>query len=178
MKAQTFLLSLFFFFSLATSLVGQRFESYNANLPYNKAIYLELGGNGLLYSFNYDMRLNRGRQDGIGFKIGVGGISVRANGENESGGVGYLAIPATCNYLIGKRRHALEMGVGATLFHLSASGTSNNNFVSGSGTALLPHANFGYRYQALNDGFTFRLALTPFIGAGPFAGISFGFNFK
>lgn len=176
MKTRLLILSLFCL-GCIPSLFGQRsFRSFDSDFAYNKAVYLELGGNGLIYSFNYDMRLQRGRQDGVGFKIGLGGLGGQVSSNGDTGRAGYLAIPATFNYLLGKRRHALEMGFGATFFHASAGTDFGNDVVSGS--ALLPHANLGYRYQALNDGFTFRLTLTPFIGVAPFAGISFGFNFK
>ncbi|MEM9835292.1 MAG: hypothetical protein AAF828_02240 [Bacteroidota bacterium] len=180
MNAQSIFLSLALLFGFITSLSAQRFNSYRADQSFNKAVYLELGGNGILYSLNYDMRLQRGRQDGIGFKVGIGGLSVNADTDSGSGNAGYLAVPATFNYLLGRKRHALEMGVGATFFYVSAEGDfgDNGEFVDGHGAALLPHYNFGYRYQALNDGFTFRLTYTPFIGVSPFVGISFGFNFK
>lgn len=48
-------------------------------------VYFELGGPGIIYSFNYDGRLS-GYENGIGFRIGLGGASV--NGE------GYLLFPS------------------------------------------------------------------------------------
>ena len=178
MKAQTIFLSLLFCLGFATSLGAQRFGSYTNGSAYNKAVFLELGGDGLLYSINYDMRLQRGRQDGIGFKAGIGGLSANISSDGDSGRAGYFAIPATFNYLLGKKRHALEMGFGATFLHVGAQGEVDNERVSVRGSAVYPHANFGYRYQALNDGLTLRLTLTPLVGIGMYGGVSVGFNFK
>ena len=147
---------------------------------FNKAVYLELGGSGLLYSLNYDMRLTRGRQDGMGFRVGIGGISARGSTNDDTAQAGYLAIPVTFNYLIGERRHALELGAGATLLDFNAHGNVDNDYFDADFTGPVPHANIGYRYQSLDNGFTGRLTYTPFIGDGieHWIGISFGVNFK
>lgn len=176
MKAQTIFLSLLFTLGVATSLASQNYN-YGGG-AYNKAVFLELGGDGLLYSFNYDMRLKRGQQDGLGFKVGIGGLGGNVTSNGDSGRAGYLAVPATLNFLLGKKKHAFEMGFGATFLSVSASGEVNDDFAAVQGSALYPHANFGYRFQALGDGFTFRLTATPLIGIGMYGGISFGYNFK
>lgn len=41
---------------------------------HNKAIYVEVLGNGVGISANYDMSFKRGVQDGFGFRAGIGGI--------------------------------------------------------------------------------------------------------
>ena len=43
-------------------------------IKYSKAVFLELGGNGALFSANYEMRFKKGKQDGLGFRAGLGGI--------------------------------------------------------------------------------------------------------
>jgi hypothetical protein len=38
-----------------------------------QSVYLELGGAGLIYSFNYDFRFDNQRMDGWGMRVGAGG---------------------------------------------------------------------------------------------------------
>src|SRR4051812_24673565 len=57
-----------------------------------KTIYFELGGPGIA-SFNYDMRLMK-KQDGLGFRIGIGGFKIDD--------IGAVFVPAGLNYLLGK----------------------------------------------------------------------------
>ncbi|PHI21397.1 hypothetical protein CEQ90_03085 [Lewinellaceae bacterium SD302] len=169
---------LFFLLFIISGVEAQRSYDRTGYGRYNKAVFLELGGSAGIYSFNYDMRLNRGRQDGIGFRVGVGGLSARVTANDQSGRVGYIAIPATFNYVLGQRRHGLELGIGGTLFHVNGEAEDSNDSFDFDGTAAVPHLNLGYRYQALNDGLFFRLTYTPFIGLGHMAGVSLGFNFK
>lgn len=147
---------------------------------HNKAVFLELGGSGLIYSLNYDMRLNRGRQDGMGFRVGIGGLGGSASSGGDNVSAGFVAIPLTFNYLLGERRHALELGAGATILTGRAEGSVEGEFFEGRGTAPLAHANIGYRFQSLGNGFTGRVTYTPFIGQGigHWVGVSFGVNFK
>ena len=150
----------------------------------NQAVYLELAGNGLVFSLNYDMRLAKNRQDGHGVRIGVGGFPVysRDNAGNRVKGIA-VTIPLAYNYLIGKRRSAFELGAGIT----PAIGYVEGVEISGeeikeTDFALLGFANVGYRYQPLNSGFVFRFTWTPAVtneGFQPFwLGLSLGYGFK
>ena len=148
---------------------------------HNKAIFLELGGSGLLYSFNYDQRLQRGRQDGMGFRVGIGGLgaSFSADGEGTRARASYVAAPLTFNYLLGARRHALELGAGATLFNGQVDGQVDDQNFDVNGFAAIPHANIGYRFQALDDGFVGRFTYSPFLSGGyAHFGLSFGITLK
>lgn len=130
-------------------------------------VYFELGGPGIIYSFNYDGRLS-GYENGIGFRIGLGGASVNREG--------YYAIPFQLNYLAGNRGKYLELGAGATYAPgLELFDNDGNSY----GTFTI-----GYRKQPVGrKGFTFRAAFTPIIGFKdrgsflPFAGVSWGFRF-
>ena len=80
----------------------------------NKAVYVEGLGSGLLLSVNYDFRF-RNTQDGLGMRIGVGGLSLAAtatdnNGATSSAHLGVVTLPVLVNYLVGKGRFAFEMG--------------------------------------------------------------------
>ncbi len=137
-----------------------------------KSVYFELGGAGLA-TVNYDMRFQK-KNDGFGFKVGIGGYKV--DQENA------LFIPLGVNYLIGKdERNYFEIGLGLTIVSIKEiiynnGATSSDNFSSSFG-----HAFFGYRLQPKNGGFLFRAGLTPVFNKDGFipywAGVSFGYKF-
>lgn len=130
-----------------------------------QSFYFELGGPGVA-SFNFDSRFS-GREDGIGGRIGIGGLSVD--------GEGVIFLPIGLNYLIGKdSRHYFEIGAGAT--PVFANDGSDGTF-----SETFGHLLFGYRLQPLNGGFTFRAFINPIFGNGFFipyyVGLSFGYKF-
>lgn len=165
MKKQTFFcLTLAFLFFTAAA---------NAQTA-AKSIYFELGGAGLA-SFNYDMRFNK-REDGLGFKAGIGGFKIDD--------VGAIFIPLGINYLLGKdQRNYFEVGGGVTIVSIREryydfyTGTPTNDKFS----TTFGHAYFGYRLQPKNGGFLFRAGITPLFNRDGFfpywAGISFGYKF-
>ena len=139
-----------------------------------KAVFFELGGPGVA-SINYDMRLS-GKEDGIGFRIGIGGYSI-SDGYNDK--TSALFIPAGVNYLLGKDgKNYFEFGGGITLVSIS----DRSNY-SGDGTfsTSFGHLNFGYRLQPKNGGFLFRAGIVPIFNKYGFipyyAGVSFGYKF-
>lgn len=144
-----------------------------------KSAYFELGGPGLA-SINFDMRFNK-TQDGLGFRVGMGGFSVKSDyGDGSSEKTSLLAVPVGINYLIGKdSKHYFEIGAGATYINAKYKSDYDNN--SEAFRESFGHLTFGYRLQPLNSGFTFRAAITPVFGKGFFipyyAGISFGYKF-
>ncbi|MBO0932835.1 hypothetical protein [Fibrella aquatilis] len=153
----------------------------------NKAVYLEGLGSGLLLSVNYDFRF-RNTQDGLGMRIGVGGLSVAATATNNNGTtsparLGVVTMPILLNYLVGKGRVAFEMGAGVTPIYLSATKyQTNNEFVQNSNFGVLGTLNAGLRVQPIRNGVVFRLDWTPMISDTGFqpawAGVSLGYAFK
>jgi hypothetical protein len=138
-----------------------------------RGVYMELFGNGLGYSFNYDQRFDK-RFDGLGFK---GGISYFAfNGSSVA------AFPFGLNYLLGKDGKYFEMGLGATYLRFA---DSSNTFSVGNertiGDGLAGNMIFGYRREPEEGGFLFRASMTPLFGQGTFFpfwfGISLGYAF-
>lgn len=131
-----------------------------------QSIYFELGGPGIA-ALNYDTRFT-GREDGIGGRIGIGGISID--------GEGLFYIPVGLNYLLGKEgsKHYFELGAGAT----PAFGSDGDG---GNLTETFGHLLFGYRLQPPAGGFTFRAFISPIFGNGYFipywVGISLGYKF-
>jgi hypothetical protein len=146
-------------------------------------IYLEVGGNGLLYTFNYD----RFMSNDISLRAGIEYIGLAAAGGDVSVSISMLLIPVTFNYFIASHSDGkvgsskLELGAGVLIVNLSgtASGSAGNVF-SNSGFGIGGTATIGYRYQPSDGGFIFRIGFTPLFGpAGflPFGGLSFGYGF-
>jgi len=165
------LLMLFVGFIFHSSLRAQGREHGTEVTANASQIYFELGGPGIIYSFNYDGRFGP-YENGIGFRVGAGGAYVD--------GSGYVAFPVQLNYLLGTRGKYIEIGAGATYApHLDLFGVGDNNENYTYGTFTI-----GFRKQPLGKkGFTFRAAFTPIIGfAGggsflPFVGVSWGYRF-
>jgi hypothetical protein len=147
-----------------------------------QAMYLEAGGAGLSYSFNYDRRFKGDK--GLGIRGGLSYIS-------REDDVKMFSAPLQLNYLMGKGVNFFELGAGVTYFYLDdylyCSGLPGCN--SGESEFLLPVKTkgdvmatftFGFRHQPKN-GIMYRLAVTPVAnrsGFWPlFAGLSFGYSF-
>ncbi|MDB5203558.1 MAG: hypothetical protein JWQ27_2967 [Ferruginibacter sp.] len=142
-----------------------------------KSIFVELGGPGLA-SLNYDMRLQK-KEDGLGFRVGVGGFTINENYGNGNERSGLLTIPVALNYLLSKdQRNYFEIGAGATYVHLS---NKSQNFDNEQFSTSFGHLHFGYRLQPVNGGFTFRAGITPIFNGNGFipyyASLSFGYKF-
>jgi hypothetical protein len=145
-----------------------------------KAVYVELGGAGLA-SVNFDMRLQK-KEDGLGFRVGVGGFSIESDYGYGSSKSSIVTVPMGLTYLLGKdQRNYFEIGAGATLVFESEKDNYNNVEETENFSSTFGHLHFGYRLQPVNGGFLFRAGITPVFGDGffipYFAGISFGYKF-
>src|SRR5262245_32793587 len=163
------------FFLFSSTLQAQ------TNLPPARpaqSIFLEAGGAGLSYSFNYDRRWKGDK--GFGIRGGLSYIS-------REDDVKMFSAPIQVNYLMGKGVNFFELGAGVTYFYLDdylyCSGLPGCS--SDESEFLLPVKTkgdvmatftFGFRHQPKN-GIMYRLAITPVAnrsGFWPlFAGLSF-----
>lgn len=148
-----------------------------------KSVYLELLGNSLAYSVNYDMRFKKNQQDGLGFRIGAGGFSITGYDSDGVEVKGSLwTFPIALNYLMGKKRSALEAGLGVTPLILGAKIEVDDEKIGSTGSGANVFFNLGYRFQPLKNGFTARINWTPIINSGGFIpawfGISLGYSFR
>lgn len=152
MKNKSFTWILVFFLAFNNKVFAQS-DSHNT-------LYMELFGNGLTYSLNYDMRFS-GKPDGLGGRVGIGYFAID--------GISLATVPLMVNYLMGKNGKYFEVGAGAT--YLSAADRQNSN-PTGSpinrGTGWLGSLSFGYRSQPIDGGFLFRAGLTPFFDRSSF----------
>jgi hypothetical protein len=134
------------------------------------AIYGELGGNGLVLSFNYERRFT----ETFAWRAGFAYI-----GTEDSDGDDDWAItaPLMINYISRPQaNHHFETGLGIVV--IAGEGSDfwsdvDEEFSGAAGTATI-----GYRYQKPEGGFVFRAGLTPIFdleNIGPWAGVSFGY---
>jgi hypothetical protein len=159
---------------------------------YTKVAFVELLGAAGLYSINYDMRTAKGRRDGWGFRVGYEKLGINSTdttgGLNTKSSIKIIAVPIVLNYLFGKRKGFLELGVGATYLKFKGKETGyasieeykletfKENFGSIIGTF-----NIGYRHVPYNSGFMYRVAFTPLLISNivlPFVGFGLGYHFK
>jgi len=166
--------ALLFFITIYSSSI--RAQS-NSPVKSAKSIYLEAGGAGLSYSFNYDFRLKG--ESGLGFRAGASYIS-------REDDIKMYSIPFQVNYLLGKQTNFFELGVGATYFYLDDylyyGGSDESEFLLPVKTKgdVMYTMTFGFRHQP-KQGIMYRFAVTPVAnrsGFWPlFAGLSFGYSF-
>jgi hypothetical protein len=142
------------------------------------AVYLELGGNGVIYSVNYERIL----PGDIGLRAGFGRLSLGASSGTSTAKVSATGVPLTVSYLGIGGSSKLELGGGILMekFTGQASWGPGEKVKSG---AFVPMATFilGYRYAPMHGGFNFKLAYTPVyqkdLGFFNWGGISFGYGF-
>lgn len=153
---------------------------------YHKNIYVEGLGSSLLIGVNFDMRLQKGRMDGIGFRVGVGGARGDYVEQNSKISGAVVTFPLEFNYLRGKRRSSFETGVGLLPAYLSASAylIDNPTYYNGEGLSLIGgYVTLGYRFQPLKAGPMFRVVWNPMVlrksgfHAG-WIGVGLGVGFK
>ena len=133
-------------------------------LTAQNAVYAEAFGNGLFYSLNYDRMIN----DRLSGRVGI----MYA---------GAFAAPAMANFLIARRRHHLEVGLG--LVFLSSTDVADDLQIADKHLAsVMASCTVGYRFQDPAGGLVFRAGFTPlfsfaFDATGlPWFGASVGYS--
>jgi hypothetical protein len=170
-KYTAILIFVLLFFSVLVK--GQESDSTSSeNGKRAQNIFVELGGQGLLFTANYDSRFSK-RRDGLGGRAGIGYIST--GGDNAS----TMTMPLSLNYLLGKGRQFFEIGLGATL--LATSGNDNSFLFNENNSNIIGTMSFSYRLQPIDRGFSFRAGLTPIFNKNFFipyyAVLSLGYSF-
>jgi hypothetical protein len=154
------------------------------SLPKN-TFFLELGGNGMFYSLNYDRIL----LDRPTWKIAarIGGMYFPGLGESNRHMIG---LPLEISYLKGRNNHHLEVGLGFT----SVYDTYPLAETQLRELAVMGVGRIGYRYQKREGGLFFKTGFTPLLGtvynlgarerrgsepfAYPLVGLAFGYTLK
>ena len=137
------------------------------------SVYIELGGQGIFLSANYDRILIDTTPHSIALRAGLGvWANLSSSSNNESG----VTIPINMSYLYGYN-HKLELGVGYTIAPDISLKLEKGKITSpGTVTTII-----GYRYQAIDGGFLFRVGVVFYLTseeaiAGNGA-LSFGYAF-
>jgi len=133
-------------------------------------VFVELGGQGLLFTVNYDTRFSN-KRNGIGGRVGIGYLA--ASGDHLT------TIPVGINYLLGKGKNFFEVGLGAT--YIGAGGNDSSLLFDENTSNVVGTMSFSYRLQPIESGFSFRAGFTPVFNGDFFvpyyAGISLGYTF-
>ena len=162
-RLSAFILGSLIFLSTASQVYGQ-----DGQIQPKNSLYLELGGNALVYSINYDRVLT----DDFSARIGIGFYSF----EDDFGDSASLAgIPITAHYLLGNGNSRLELGGGI----LVVTGKADVGSVETKDGAVLGTGVFAYRFQKQEGGLFFKAGFTPVIHSGsflPWFGISIGYT--
>ena len=138
------------------------------------SVYIELLGNSLIYSLNYDHLFDLTPQTKLAVGVGVGYLYIH----NESGHFviseftnNVFLVTPEVNFLIGRSsKHFFETGLSLC----NKIETDNFNY------KLAPALRIGYRFQPLKGGFLFRIGFTPMYYDNkiyPLGGLSFGYSF-
>jgi hypothetical protein len=170
-----------------------RFDGKSKN-----TIYAELLGNNLYYSLNFDRIL--WQKEHMFFSARIGASFVPAKRNHYS-----IGIPLEGNFLFGKTKHYLELGLGtqymfaSDYYFLTDQQGEVLEVVEQDIQSVRVGARIGYRYQNPGGGFFFRAGLTPYVKVVdirkdkydgqyaqpesqlsliPWAGLSFGYSFK
>jgi hypothetical protein len=153
---------------------------------YRKALFVETFIPGGLLSANYDMRLKKDINHGLGLSAGagLGGYYLtEVTNNNKTTERRMFALPIAMNYIIGAKQHGLELGIGVT--PQIALDKVRDNSADDNGT-FFP-LRIGYRLQPKKEGFIARAALMPIIknstvSSGAFNllnfGVSCGYSFR
>jgi len=123
-------------------------------------LYVELGGNGGVWSLNYERFVT----DDVSLRVGGSYTSIS---DSLGTSVSLLTFPLTASWLgLRSGNHALEVGAGVVFASATVSTSSFGAEAFGSG--VIGTGILGYRYAPLDGGFNLRIAFTPLFGEGGF----------
>lgn len=174
----TLFLTLLLVGSLVHQLQAQEVIATNEdNYFARNSIFVELLGNGILYSLNYDHKFF----DHASARIGGMFLSYPKNDVNNDNGRTILVlVPIMVNYLVGNGNSRLEVGGGILAGGTNGSAQIENERISEARGGGAFTGNIGYRLQPRDGGFLFRIGFTPVISSAgflPWAGLSLGATF-
>ena len=147
-------------------------------LAQSNTVFLEVGGNSLLWSLNYDRMIT----DNISVRVGYGSIPFESTDEDEilTTTITVTPVPIVANYLLGSGNHKLEIGAGILYIMVDGEVDFGGTSVSGSGSITATTGVLGYRYHRATGGFSFRTSVTPIMIEGEtivWGGLSLGYSF-
>ncbi len=141
---------------------GHLFSQEKKFSQHGSQIQIDVLGPGGMISFHFESRFSKSNS-GFGYKVGLG-VAPYGLLEVSCNRGGVVTIPFGLNYLVGKKAHLLEIGVG-NVFNFGG-GTKigcleieDSFFESGEGTYL--YTLLGYRYQPASKKLSWRVFVSP-----------------
>lgn len=137
-------------------------------------LFLELLGNGLVYSLNYERAITPALRARIGLSYDILHLLIATDEPDDDR---FNMMPLILSYLFGSGVHKFEVGAGAGL--VFNKGDFDDVGIFDSETRLVAMAALAYRLQTKEKGPFLRLAFTPFFGKEgwmPWGGISLGLS--
>ena len=142
-----------------------------------ESVSVELLGAQNTIGINYDRRLKG--NSGLGYRVGIG-FGYGDNSGLVDQDIKGAGVPIELNYLLGKKHHKLEIGIGASLgvYHVKEAtwyyyqpvepeteGHSELYTSTSNRFGYFLFGDIGYRYQR-NNGFVFRAGISPSFNFG------------
>lgn len=161
-----------FLILLSTLLLASPCHGQKTTWPKN-AVFIEVGGNGFIYSLNY----SRVFDNFINVRIGVSAGEIRLGGQSFFEVKAHaIALPLTASILYGQGNNRLEFGLGAvrirSLIDITGARVVNNARFIASGLV-------GFVHQPKERGVLFRASFTPMLIDNrlvPWFGVSVGYT--
>lgn len=139
-------------FALVLAIIATLYSSPLFGQSNNRAVYVELLGNGIFYSVNYEHKVAEQTY------VRVGGMYLGSVNTYPDGTASMFILPVMANYLVGKGNHHLELGVGFSINRVDGQLDFLEYNISDIGLT----STIGYRYQKSDPGLMFKAGLTPF----------------
>lgn len=133
----------------------------NFNVP-DQSIYFEAGGNGILFSMNYDLRF----ENNFGFRLGISGVpAFSTNDRNRNNrnwddfrDTPFIFSVIMGNYFVGEGTSSLEVGAGVVIGQVYEKEEWNRPEPNAATFTV------GYRYMNRKKWYpTFKAGLTPMV---------------
>jgi hypothetical protein len=170
MKTKSPYLRLFYvLITLTVMIMNTTYAQESVDIHRNKSLFIEAGGSGVaMLTANFDFRFNKGRNDGLGMRVGIGGESSKTEpllGEGETS-TKLFTIPLEVNYILGEKRFSFEIGYSLTYvsesknsrFRLFNPGYTSENE---SGNFIVSYIPVGCRLKPKKDGFMLKFNVGP-----------------
>lgn len=162
---------------LIIATIGSGQENERTDVKFRNSVYFELGGNGVLYSLNFERFLSN--EDALIQYNLRGGLEYINGGlfTFDGGGESTWGVPIELGGLIRMGESGAnyyELGAGLSSFF-----TDNLRYSIDQGTDFMGTLRFGYRHVS-EDGFLFKIAVVPLVyedGVFPWLGVGVGGSF-
>ncbi len=140
---------------LASNITDMSAQKTKIKKPvFKTAIFGQLGTTSMGLGFGFDMRLQRGKRNGIGVEAALSCAPAPDN-------LTVVSFPVGLNYLFGKRAHFFEMGLSTTPILFLTNREKQNNVNPSFNLTLSPR--IGWRYQNPNEGLFVSICVAPLV---------------